>query len=313
MNSISSNRARKNSLIELMRFLFALWVVYYHGFIPFRISGWSNGFLAVEFFFILSGFYLVRSIDKYKDAPIKKGLPDFLKHRFKAIAVPFIINEIFVLYYSIAVNRSPINFFFGFLWYIRDLFIAMAAIFLLRRLIKNEKVFYIILCALSLLALFGFWWIPMMAWPSGPFRSIAAMPIGMIAALIPKLKAKKDDGKKSAPNIILIAVGLIVSATSCFLIASSETKSPFIIYLLIMLIYPALLYFASCVKINNSFLNWLGTLSFPIYAFQCPLRVLERYGVNDSMHLFIILVIMVLCYSAITECLKWRKIKKTTT
>jgi len=111
----------KNSLIELMRFLFALWVLYYHSYVPFKSNMFSDGFLAVEFFFVLSGFYLVRSIDKYVDKPIKQGLFGFLKHRFSAISIPFLINEIFVLYYSFAFG-SEYNFLFGYLWYIRDLF-----------------------------------------------------------------------------------------------------------------------------------------------------------------------------------------------
>ena len=123
----------KNSLIELMRFFFALWVLYYHSFVPIKTSAFSDGFLAVEFFFVLSGFYLIRSIDKYTSQPINTGLFSFLKHRFSAIAIPFLINEIFVLYYSIFIEASY-NFFFGFLWYIRDLFVAMSVIFILTHL-----------------------------------------------------------------------------------------------------------------------------------------------------------------------------------
>lgn len=302
-------KKEKNSLIELGRFLFALWVLYYHSYVPFKNENWSDGFLAVEFFFILSGFYLIRSIDKYTSMPIRKGLPEFLKHRFSAIAVPFLINEIFVLYHSLCVEPSY-NLLFGFLWYIRDLFIAMTAIFLLRKYVKNEKAFYILLSAASLTALFAFCWFPIMAWPGGPFRSVASIPIGMLAALIPKITPQKDNKKKNILPKLLIAVGFAVTLISCFLIVFSTEKSTFIKYLLVLVVYPAMLYFTSCIKFNNSFLNWLGSLSFPIYAFQCPLRVLEHYGVNDETVLFIVLISMVLCYSAVTEFIKWRKKRK---
>lgn len=75
-----SIRRRKNSLLELLRFLFALWVLYYHDYVPFKNMLFSEGYLAVEFFFVLSGFFLMRSINKYIHRPTKEGLLSFLKH-----------------------------------------------------------------------------------------------------------------------------------------------------------------------------------------------------------------------------------------
>ena len=305
-----NQRQRKNSLIELMRFLFALWVLYYHSYIPYKNSFFDQGFLAVEFFFVLSGFYLVRSIDKYNSLPAKKGLWEFLKHRFLAIAPAFVINEIFVLYYSFAIDPSPINFLFGFLWYIRDLFIAMAGIFILRRYVKKEHAFYALLTLLSLVALFAFRPVPVIAWPRGPFRSIASIPIGMLAALIPKITLKENDRKKNLIKRAFIWGGLSLSALCCLLIACLPDKSELVIYLLVMAIYPMMLYFASCIKFSLSFFDWLGSLSFPIYAFQCPLRIIEHYFTKDKTLLFIILIALVLCFSAVSETLKWRKKRK---
>ena len=96
----------KNSLLELFRFLFALWVLYYHSFVPFKGELFGQGYLAVEFFFVLSGFFLMRSIDKYIEGPTKEGLLSFLKHRLKGILIPFLIGEIFVLIYSFTIEIS---------------------------------------------------------------------------------------------------------------------------------------------------------------------------------------------------------------
>ena len=295
----------KNSLIELMRFLFALWVLYYHSYVPFKSNMFSDGFLAVEFFFVLSGFYLVRSIDKYVDKPIKQGLFGFLKHRFSAISIPSLINEIFVLYYSFAFG-SEYNFLFGYLWYIRDLFAAMAVIFLLRKYIKRDRTFYIVMASLSLMSFFAFQWIPLLAWPGGPFRSIAAMPIGMLAALIPKIKLSSK-GKCSKLPAFIIVFGLFVSALACLSIASSPEKPMLIKYLLVIVVYPLMLYFASCINFNSAFLNWLGSLSFPIYAFQCILRVVEQYFISNDAHLFILLIVLVLVYSAVISIINLKK------
>ena len=289
-----SIRRRKNSLLELLRFLFALWVLYYHDYVPFKNMLFSEGYLAVEFFFVLSGFFLMRSINKYIHRPTKEGLLSFLKHRFKSIAIPFLIGEVFVLIYSFVFEISY-NLFFGYLWYIRDLFIAMTCIFLLRKYIKKEKTFYIILAMTSLISFFGFLWLPIIAWPSGPFRSAAAIPLGIFASLIPQIKLK---GKT---NTIIPLVGLIVSALVCISIIALPDKSLLLSYILVIIGYPSLMYFTNQIHFSNKILDWLGSLSFPIYAFQCILRVIEACGLKDNTWLFVILLILVLTYSLTTH------------
>ncbi|MBO5907104.1 MAG: acyltransferase [Clostridia bacterium] len=293
----STEKTGKNGLIELMRFLFALWVLYYHSYVPYKSGLFSDGFLAVEFFFVLSGFFLMRSIDKYSDAPLGEGLIKFLKHRAMAIALPFIIGEVFVLVFSFSnLDEIPSNFLFGYLWYVRDLFIAMTVIFLSRRWIKSDAAFYITMAALSVTALFVLRFIPILAWPSGPFRSIGAIPVGMLCALIPKFKI--SDGKRG--EIITAAVAsaalAVVSAAALTVIIPSS-KTLLLHYALVLVCYPALLYFASILNVKSRFLNWLGSLSFPIYSFQCIIRVIEDYGFGDRAALFYVLMALVLAFS----------------
>lgn len=289
MNTDTLITSGKNALIEFMRFLFALWVLYFHSYVPFKNDRFSGGDLAVEFFFVLTGFFLIRSMKKYISLPLKEGLKAFLLHRFKAIAVPFLISEVFVLIYSLGFDFS-INFLFGYMWYIRDLFIAVTLFFLLRKYIKKDILFYSLIAAASAAVL-------ILRWPGGGFRSIAMMPLGMLASLIPPIKIKKDnltDEKKS--SLLSLAIFIPVALYSLWVISKSE-KSDAEIYILAVILYPALLYFANGVKFSNSFLNWLGSLSFPIYAFQCILRVIEAAGLTDGALLFIILTVLVLTFS----------------
>lgn len=298
------NIKAKNSLIELFRFLFSLWVLYYHSFVPYKGEMFGQGYLAVEFFFVLSGFFLMRSIDKYIHRPTREGLLSFLKHRFKSIAIPFLIGEVFVLIYSFVFEISY-NLFFGYLWYIRDLFIAMTCIFLLRKCIKKEKIFYLILATASLISFFGFCWLPILAWPSGPFRSVASIPLGIFAALIPQITVKGKD------NTGIPLVGLIISALGCISIIALPDKNLLLSYILVIVGYPSLMYFTNQIHLSNKVLNWLGSLSFPIYAFQCILRVIEACGYNDNSILFLLLVVMVLCYSFIMITIKSKRQNKT--
>ena len=57
----------RNNLVELARFLFSILVVGYH--IQMTFSGdsidfFENGAVAVEFFFLISGYFLARSVEK---------------------------------------------------------------------------------------------------------------------------------------------------------------------------------------------------------------------------------------------------------
>lgn len=303
-DTISERKIKvKNSLIELFRFLFALWVLYYHSFVPYKGEMFGQGYLAVEFFFVLSGFFLMRSIDKYIHRPTKEGLLSFLKHRFKSIAIPFLIGEVFVLIYSFVFEISY-NLFFGYLWYIRDLFIAMTCIFLLRKYIKKEKTFYIILATASLISFFGFLWLPIFAWPSGPFRSSAAIPLGIFAALVPQIKFKEKT------NIVLPLVGFILSALGCISIIALPDKNLLLSYILVIVGYPSLMYFTNQIHFSNKFFDWLGSLSFPIYAFQCILRVIEACGFENNTWLFVILMILVLTFSLTIHIVKNNKLQR---
>lgn len=307
---MSKCKTSKNSLIELMRFLFALWVLYYHHYVPYKCDLFSDGYLAVEFFFVLSGFFLVRSIDKYTSMPAREGFFGFLKHRFMTIALPFVIGEVFVFAYVFLFGIPEYNILFGYLWYIRDLFIAMAVIFLLRRIIKRDFWFYALLLCMSITAMFAFSRIPLLAWPGGPFRSIAAMPLGMLAAIIPKLSLKKRDGEQNkSATYLLAALGLLLVAAACIYVIVLPQKSMLLKCLLVMAGYPLLLYFASCVKFNCKLFDWLGSLSFPIYAFQCIIRVIEGLGLRNNTYLFIILMLIVLTFSAITHLCKKKREK----
>ena len=296
----------KNSIIELLRFLFSIWVLYFHDYVPYRNNLFSDGKLAVEFFFVLSGFYLVRSMKKYDSQPVLKGLWAFIKQRFKALSTVFIIGEIFVFIYSFAFDFSY-NFMFGYLWYIRDLFLAMAFFFVLRRVLKKDCSFYCTIAVLSIFSIFISGKIPGFAeWPGGALRAFASMPLGMLFALIPHLPESIGSKLRSFGAVL----GFVAAGTLALSIIAAPDKTQNMIYILVIVGYPALLYFANQIQISIGVLNWLGTLSFPIYAFQCILRVIGELGVENPTHHFIIITVLVLSYSAITTVIAKQKAKK---
>ena len=62
---------KRNALIEFYRFFFALNVVKNHGFFPEGLDYFSPGRVSVEFFFVLSGFLFVKTLDKLRDMPLQ--------------------------------------------------------------------------------------------------------------------------------------------------------------------------------------------------------------------------------------------------
>ncbi len=304
-------KSRKNSLVELMRFLFSLWVLYFHGYVPYSNEMFSEGKLAVEFFFVLSGFYLMRSIKKYDSEPLIKSLSTFLLHRFKSLSTVFIIGEIFVLIHSLVFDFSY-NFLFGYLWYIRDLFLSMAFFFVVKRVLKKDSIFYCFIALLSIFSIFISGKIPGCAdWPGGAFRAFASMPLGMLAGALPRLPEKIKDKPCKRLSILINTLCLLIVGAVCLYIISLPEKSLNQIYVLVIIGYPALIYFANQIPFSFGFFNWLGTLSFPIYSFQCILRVIEQFNVSDEGHLFYIIVALVLFYSFVSTMLKHLRKKYT--
>lgn len=60
-------KKQRNNLVELARFLFSLLVIGYHVQMTWAGGGvqfFAGGALAVEFFFLISGFFFARSVEK---------------------------------------------------------------------------------------------------------------------------------------------------------------------------------------------------------------------------------------------------------
>lgn len=284
-------KPKRNGLIELYRFLFAMWVVYYHGFFFTKTNIFSHGYLAVEFFFILTGFYLLKSIDKCDKTPFSKNFFLFIWKRLKSLGVAFIIGFLFSTIYF-AFNPSWYIFgIFGYLWYIPMMLAGIALIYILRKFIKSDTWFFAILIALTILS-YTLIWTALEGWSI--FRAIGGISLGVLISNIPKLRLKLK-----GLNFNLL-ISLAIFATTIYL-AFLPKSNLNIDYIMTLLCFPSLLYFSSqTTELNNPIFNFLGSLSFGLYAYQCILRILEYFGwLTDQFWLCIILISIVLAESLI--------------
>ena len=134
-------RDKRNSLIELYRFFFALVVVKSHTLFPYDGPYIGPGGIAVEFFFIVSGYLFMHSLEKWKDLPLKESWPKMLVAKIKPIAIPLAIGLLSNLVYQGTVGDKSI---WGYLWYVRAMLVAFTVYLVLSHFIKNSKAFFVV-------------------------------------------------------------------------------------------------------------------------------------------------------------------------
>ena len=279
---IKSNR---NSLIELYRFLFAMWVVYYHGyfFLP-KTSLFSHGYLAVDFFFILTGLFLFKSLELVKDMPFFKGFWSITWKKLKPLGITLIISLIFAQIYFWANVPNDIGDPFGFMWYIEWMVVCPGIYLALYKIIKDKNIFLIWVAVISIISYILYQTV-CDHW--GILRGFYGMGIGMIISTIPK-----NAWKIKNFNVNIIFTFIIIISTFVLAMYNGQIQNADHIFLI--LLFPALLYFTSCINCHFAPFNILGGLSFGMYAYQTLNRLLEFYGVyndkQDNLQLFAILM-----------------------
>ena len=102
--------SNRNNLVELERFLYSLLVVGYHvqaAYVPDKTFFFENGANAVEFFFVVSGYFFARSIEKVNNKEEKNLFFDtleFMKSKIKTILVAHIVVNVIMMIFGMIVD-----------------------------------------------------------------------------------------------------------------------------------------------------------------------------------------------------------------
>ena len=166
---------KRNSLIDMMRFAFAVLIMFLHSDLlgPVDDFPFYGGYIAVDFFFILSGYYAFHHIDfismgKTVENPAKETFL-YIKHKYIPIYIAVALSLGFDLAAMCIIARYSVSFFFerfvitifesmllhsivgvdGFrlssLWYLSSLLLALVIVVYLtlkyRDLFKNILIF----------------------------------------------------------------------------------------------------------------------------------------------------------------------------
>ena len=215
----NKTKKERNSSLEILRLCASLWVMYYHGLsLINRSECFTNGRIAVDFFFLLSGFFFLPSYNKENDKNCFEGLMSFLKKRFKPLMVTFCICMIFSIIYYVQFFEGIFNTsLWGYLWYVPHLMIVFAIYFLLRRIFKNPKIFNIIVGFLSFSCYF---FILTYISNYGIVRGLAGIGFGILISQIPPLPEKLS--KIFAPIMTIILFSII--STIAYLHIETQTE-----------------------------------------------------------------------------------------
>ena len=102
----------RNNLVELARFIFSMLVVGYHVQMTWGGAGahfFAGGALAVEFFFLISGFFMARSIEKTVDLDVQNITSQtkrFIWSKIKGILPVHIVAMILMIFVVVLTRRD---------------------------------------------------------------------------------------------------------------------------------------------------------------------------------------------------------------
>ena len=302
---------KKNGLIELFRFLCSVWVAYFHGFFPVLSDKFNGENVSVDFFFLVSGFFFLKSIDKYLERPTAEGIRFIIWGRSKRFIVPLAISFVSICLCNLIfpLEFNGFNWPLSFLWFFAAQFLLLSLYYVLLKRLKSITKFNVIclivvcvcisLCTLEL----------------AQFYRVAKAPgmlaLGMLVSQIPKLSIKRKDGEELKKlNLALNAVGFAICAIAFIYFAYLPGQATWKVHLLCCVICPLLIYFANALPVYSKLLNLLGEISVFIYLAQLPILFHHYLVSRDTRDQFPLLCICALAMFIINRVVNKKKLIK---
>lgn len=283
---------KRNGLLELYRILFCFWVLYFHHFFFFENTEeiYREAYLAVEFFFILGGVFLLSSMKKLDDLPFWKGCGRLLWGRLKPLACTLAVVFCFNLT-GIIIQACKYGFDFEqqigtvyYLWFLPFLFFGVFMMYVVYRLIRNERAYLITLCVLAVTGYlvefgvdFNYEWTNQL--PLSIARSLGGVSLGILVSQVPRVKLA---WKKINFNYFMLPVILALLAWAAYDPKNGWVRGG------IILLHAALIYFTLSTEVGGSGFDFIGALSMRMYIYMAILCMLILFGITHHRVLFFI-------------------------
>jgi len=302
---------QRNNLVELARFLYSLLVVGYHVQMTWagtKLSVFEGGALAVEFFFLISGYFLARSVERIssKDkSNIYVEYCRFMWGKLKALLVVHIVAIIAVIIVilctkldsagDIIVNGLPSMFLIHMIivwnssfnlalivpeWYLSSMLVTMAFMVPIALLCRKKMkgIFAtIILIGVLLICLLICGFATSWALPQNfvyDLRAWGEMCVGMFAFYLSTFIAGKElnNGFKKALPIVEIVLYVIPIIFGIVPFPADYAYVTMIITVICVFGAISITFSKKGLQIKsqraNSVFGYLGAISLPIYLFH---------------------------------------------
>ncbi|MGN0517229.1 MAG: acyltransferase family protein [Acutalibacteraceae bacterium] len=336
---------KRNGKIEFLRFIFCMSVLLFHfnqyimDKLSFsnkgKITFFSHGAIAVEFFFFVSGYLMAKSIFKRIDTPcnsreLSKDYVSFIYHKYMSVfpqnAVAFVITCVAFLLYEFNKKSSVLLYIFsaipnflmiditgiryrrpnGVNWYISAMLIAMMIIYPLCK--KFYYTFTRYFAPLSAILILGWLtytqsnltsphtWLGLCF--TGLIRAIAEISLGTTCFEISRYIQSIDLDKGKRILLTLLEIGTF--AIICLYIVSDLSKKydamiAMLLFVLVFLAFSGVSYGSGL--FNNKLCYFLGKTSLPIYLSHSAAIYIVRNNMADSRTL--VKLAAVLAFTAI--------------
>lgn len=336
-------KAKRNGEIELLRFIFCILIVLFHcnkdifhllsaHHYTYALS--PRGYIGVEFFFMLSGYFMAMGIDKNKKSAVPLGTDSvrFIWKKYfgifwyhiiafvtlfivdSAIKQDFSIDKLFdVIPGALLITRTGIRMLDinGVEWYLSAMILVMAAMYPVAK--KHFEVYAKAIAPISAALIYGFL-IHKYHTLSGTtvwtqlgyrcmWRAAAGLNVGLFMYCCVKALKKREWTKKEA-TLAKIARNIMYGSICVYAMCRNPGK--YEIYAVIVIFIALVLCFTfpyeNAKWLDSKAVAYLGRLSLPLYLNQ-NLAILIgkaylRKGFSDVM-LVITIVAMDFAFSAL--------------
>lgn len=335
----------RNYFIDLLKFIFSIIIVIYHSWIftgGFGNGYFNRGYLAVEFYFIVTGYLFIKSIETKKEEG-NIGLLNLKNIRNKI--KPLIPSILFALLLGLIINVICKNIRIGYLVsnsFISELFLFS---FFNDPILINVSIWYIMVILLILFILypiakkyhktFNYYIVPLLliitisiikylnieifnpqgykyVLINGFYRGIIGISLGVITYEISELLKRLNPVK-------IIKVLLTLLEISMYLVLIINMQYELIDTYLTYILYVSSISLTFSKISNTKFINLsifekIGKLGFMMYLTNIPIRtlLLNKYinhSYNEILLVYIIGVIIasIICYILSEVILKSKK------
>ena len=291
---------KRNGLLEIYRFILCFWPLYHHNFFFMERdhSRFTVANLAVDFFYVLSGFFLLKSMEKRKGEGVILGSAKVVYDRAK----PMLFSIAYITSFSLLcillfIREDHLKVAFEvvkYWWFILYLLVAVAIFYLLHRAIKNKWVFLVAMFVISLGSVIFHYAVERRGFLINeltfPARTIGCIALGVIVSYIPRFKTKRF-------NVNIIATILLF--LSILYLAYGEKSYNTCIVMILM--FAALVYFSSNISVSGKVFDLAGKLSTRIYLYMAFVTVIYYLGITNHRMLFVIDVFLAVLDMVLTN------------